>query len=29
MYAETRGAAEREIGRFARAYGAKYPKAVD
>jgi len=28
MYAETRGAAEREIGRFAREYGAKYPKAV-
>src|SRR2546425_407830 len=28
MYAETRAAAEREIGRFAREYGAKYPKAV-
>ena len=25
---ETRAAAEREIGRFAREYGAKYPKAV-
>jgi transposase-like protein len=28
MYAETRATAEREIGRFAQAYGAKYPKAV-
>jgi transposase-like protein len=28
MDAETRAVAEREIGRFAREYGAKYPKAV-
>ena len=28
MYAETRAVAEREIGRFAREYGAKYLKAV-
>src|SRR5213594_4287134 len=28
MQAESREAAEREIGRFAREYGAKYPKAV-
>jgi transposase-like protein len=28
VYAETRAAAEREIARFAREYGAKYPKAV-
>src|SRR6266446_6833142 len=28
MYAETRAGAAREIGRFAREYGAKYPKAV-
>jgi putative transposase len=28
MYAETRASAEREIGRFAQEYSAKYPKAV-
>lgn len=28
LYAETRAVAEREIGRFAREYRAKYPKAV-
>ncbi len=28
MYAETRASAEREIGRFAQEYSAKYPEAV-